>query len=81
MKPFLPGRYEHYVFGLLLTCFMTFFVSGISTIMAIGLDAGKFAGLWFRAWMTTWVIAYPIFLFVAPVVRRILHRIVVTQGG
>ena len=79
MKPFLPARFEHIAFGLLLSCFMTFFVAGISTVMAVGAQAEGFLWLWFKAWMTTWAIAFPIILFVAPFVRRILHRIVITN--
>ncbi len=77
MKPFLPKRYEHYAFGLLLSGMMSFMVSGISTALAKGVGAG-FPLLWFSAWMPSWAVAFPTVLFVAPLVRRILSRIVVT---
>ncbi len=76
MKPFIPKRLEHVTFGFLLAGMMTFFVSGISTVMAVGVGDPSFAGKWMRAWVITWAIAFPIVLFVAPAVRRIVHRIV-----
>ncbi|MEO3387204.1 DUF2798 domain-containing protein [Mesorhizobium sp. CAU 1741] len=77
MRPFVPKRVEQVAFGFLLTCFMTFIVSGIATFLAIQrVDAG-FASLWFTAWMSSWAVAFPSVLVVAPLVRRILRRIVI----
>lgn len=76
MTPFVPRRLEPILFGLLLTWFMTFVVSGISTLLAIGAAAPDFLSLWFRAWMSSWAVAFPAVLVVAPFVRFILRRIV-----
>ncbi|MFZ1814902.1 MAG: DUF2798 domain-containing protein [Rhizobiaceae bacterium] len=75
MKPFIPKRFEAIAFGLLLSGMMTFFVSGISTVLAVGLVEDIFAK-WMKAWAYSWAVAFPIVLFVAPTVRRILHRVV-----
>ncbi len=75
MRRFLPRRLEPIAFGLMLTCIMTFSVSGLSTVLATGVHAGL-PLLWLRAWMSSWAIAFPIVLFVAPFVRRVLDRIV-----
>lgn len=64
------------MFGLLLTWFMTLIVSGISTVLAVGASAPGFLALWFGAWVSSWAVAFPSVLVVAPLVRRILHRIV-----
>ncbi len=76
MKPFIPRRLEFLAFGLLLSGMMSFIVSGISTLLAVG--AGDFsATLWIGTWLPSWGIAFPAVLVVAPAVRRILHRFVV----
>lgn len=75
MKPILPKRAEPLVFAFLVSGMMTFFVSGISTFMALGLAPGM-AGAWMAAWLLTWALAFPILLFVAPLVRRLLPLIV-----
>lgn len=76
MKPFLPRKLEHIAFGFLLAGMMTFIVSGVSTAIAIGISAPGFGGKWMGSWATTWAIAFPVVLFVAPAVRKLLHRIV-----
>lgn len=76
MKHFIAKKHEPIAFGFLITLLMTFFVAGISTILAVGIDAPGLPGLWFRAWMSSWAVAFPVILFVGPVVRRILKRII-----
>jgi hypothetical protein len=76
MRPFVPRRFEQAAHGLLLTCFMTFVVAGISTLLAIGAGDPGFLWLWFVAWMSSWAVAFPTILLVAPLVRRILTRVV-----
>jgi len=71
----IPKRYEHIVFGALLSGMMSFIVSGVSTLLALGPVSGFFVK-WIAAWLPSWSIAFPTVLVVAPVVRRILHRIV-----
>ena len=75
MRPFLPKRLEPYAFGLLLSGMMSFLVSGLSTALAIGVDA-NFPLMWLSAWLPSWSIAFPSVLVVAPFVRRVLSRIV-----
>jgi hypothetical protein len=58
-------------FAVLLTCVMTFVVSGVSTLRALGfsVDVAAFAGSWFQAWMFSWAIASPLIYFLAPWAR------------
>ena len=76
MKPFLPKRYEHIAFGLLLSGFMSFLVAGFATLMAIGL-VPDLALHWLKAWLPSWALAFPVVLVVAPFVRRVLAGIVI----
>ena len=48
----IPARYEHMLFGFVLSGLMSCIVSGISTLRAAGLVEG-FAGLWLSAWVTS----------------------------
>lgn len=75
----IPARFEPLVFGFVLSGLMSFVVSGIATLRVTGLVAG-FPGLWFGAWLTAWVFAYPVVLFVAPVARRIVSRMMDAEG-
>ena len=75
MRPFLPKRLEPYAFGLLLSGFMSLLVSGVATLISLGLNS-YFFGAWIGAWLVSWAIAFPAVLVVAPLVRRILRRIV-----
>lgn len=69
----IPRKFEPYLFGLVLSGLMSFVVAGISTFRAVGLVDG-FAGLWVGAWLTAWLVAFPVVLFVAPLARRVVQR-------
>lgn len=71
----MPARFEPIAFGFVLSGLMSFIVSGISTLRALGAVEG-FLGLWMGAWVPSWMIAFPIVLVVAPIARRIVHRLV-----
>lgn len=75
----IPRRFEPFVFGFVLSGLMSFVVSGIATLRLTGL-AQDFPGLWLGAWLTAWVFAFPVVLFVAPVARRIVSRMMDAEG-
>jgi hypothetical protein len=70
----VPRRYAPLVFALLLTGCMTFVVSGVTTLINIGVPA-DFLWRWGRAWLPTWAIAYPVMLVLRPIVQRTTDRI------
>ena len=70
-----PKSAAPYLFGLFLRCFMSFMVSGLSTLRALGL-ADHFLQIWMTNWMISWAIAFPVVLVVAPLVRRIVARLI-----
>ena len=76
MQPFIPRRFENVVFGLLLSAMMSFLVTGISNVMNIGVSDPDFLFKWMRSWGTNWAFAFPVVLFVAPSVRKIVHGLV-----
>ena len=58
-------------FSVLLTCLMTFMVSGVSTVRALGfsIDAGAFFSSWLQAWLFSWAVAAPMIYVLAPWAR------------
>lgn len=70
----IPARYTWLVMPAILALLMTFVVSGISTLRAIGL-APEFIGKWMGSWMVSYLVAYPTLLVVMPLVRRIVAAI------
>lgn len=71
----MPARFAPVAFGFVLSCFMSFLVSGIATVRNGGLTE-DFFGHWIAAWLPSWFIAFPIVLIVAPVARKIVWSFV-----
>jgi hypothetical protein len=55
--------------------FMTFLVSGVATIRAIGPVPGVI-GTWMVSWMISWAIAFPTMVVMMPRVRRWLGYLI-----
>jgi len=64
---------------LILSVLMTFVVSGISTLKALGLTA-EFLQTWPGSWALSWLVAFPTLLFVLPLVRRLVALVVAPPG-
>jgi len=75
----LPARYAPVLFGLLLSGLMSFVVSGIATLKALGPAPGM-PGAWMASWAIAWTIAFPTVLVVAPLVRRIVAALTEPAG-
>ncbi|MEM9637592.1 MAG: DUF2798 domain-containing protein [Pseudomonadota bacterium] len=71
----IPARYQHILFGLILSGLMSFIVSGIATFRSLGWIDGVFL-LWMANWLPSWLVAFPTVLLVAPITRRIVARLV-----
>ncbi|WP_187428587.1 hypothetical protein ROLI_042920 [Roseobacter fucihabitans] len=71
----LPARYQHFVFGFILSGLMSFIVSGIATYRSLGLIDNFFI-VWISNWLPSWSIAYPTLLIVSPLARRIVSKLV-----
>ena len=74
----IPARYAHIAFGFILSGLMSFLVSGISTVLAIGFVPGLMAE-WITGWLPSWAVAFPVVLFVAPLARRLVAALTVTD--
>jgi hypothetical protein len=71
----LPARYAAIVTPLVLSVLMTFVVSAISTLKALGATAA-FIENWPTAWVLSWLVAFPTLLLILPLVRRIVALVV-----
>lgn len=71
----IPARFAPVVFGFILSCLMSGIVSGIATFRV--LDTGApFVTPWITSWFYSWAIAFPTVLFVAPITRRLVAKLV-----
>ena len=74
MRRRVPRRYAHFVFGIIqsgLTCLVA---SGIGSLPL--LEEGGFLGAWLIAWLVAWATMMPIVILAAPLIRRIVERLV-----
>lgn len=73
--PKLPTKAAALIMPFLLSIFMTFVVSLVSTLNALGLDSFSLTA-WFAAWGLSWVIAFPTLLLVLPLVKTLTAYLV-----
>lgn len=73
----LPHKYMGIAFPFTLSIMMTCLVSGVSTLVHMGLADG-FVLSWMKSWAVSWVTAFPILLLVLPLVRRLVGYFVET---
>lgn len=76
----LPAHHAGIVMPLVLSVLMTFVVSGIATLKALG-PGPEFVAAWPAAWAISWVVAFPTLLCLLPVVRRIVGALVEPPGS
>ena len=74
----LPARFEPPLFALLLSGLMSLLVSGVATWNAVGPYAG-FPDKWLSSWLSSWGVAFPAVMVVAPLVRKIVARMIVLK--
>ena len=66
----IPARFAHLTFSFFLSGMMSFIITGVATLRAIGLSA-DFVHLWLTAWSVSWLIAFPAVTVVAPAARAL----------
>lgn len=71
----IPKKYAFLVTPFLVSCLMTFVVSGVSTIFSIGFESNMIS-VWIGAWIISWLIAFPTLIITLPMVRRFVSSIV-----
>ena len=71
----VPRRWRSVVFAFFLSALMTLLVSGLTTAINLGLD-GFTIGRWLAAFVRAWPITFPSVLVVAPIVHRLVAKVV-----
>ncbi len=71
----MPRLLASVLFGALLSGVMSFLVSGISTARVVPMDV-EFPRAWMTAWGYSWAVACPTAIVMAPIVRRMVDRLV-----
>jgi len=57
---------------------MTFIISGISTLRVLGF-APELPALWCEAWLMSWIVAFPLMVFLLPLVQRIVRLMILDK--
>nr|WP_314071765.1 DUF2798 domain-containing protein [uncultured Roseococcus sp.] len=78
--PRIPSRYAGIVLPFLLSLFMTCIISGVSTVLALGVSR-EIIFAWPVAWASSWIIGFPTLLVVLPFVRRLTAALVTPPGA
>ena len=72
----IPARYEQITFIFFVTICMSCVVNGVSVLNTAGY-VDTFFGLWITAWLKSWIVAFPSVSIIAPLVSRVLDKLVV----
>jgi hypothetical protein len=75
----IPQKYAFLTFNFFLSGMMSFIVTGVATVRAVGLTV-QVPHLWITAWPISWPIAFVAVTLVAPIARK-LSNMVVGGGG
>jgi len=70
----IPARFAHLTFSFFLSGMMSFIITGVATLRAVGL-ASDVLHLWLTAWPVSWLIAFPAVTVVAPIARALSKRV------
>lgn len=70
----IPARFSHLTFSFFLSGMMSFIITGVATLRAIGLSV-DIIHLWLTAWPLSWLIAFPAVTVVAPVARALANLV------
>ncbi|WP_420004792.1 DUF2798 domain-containing protein [Arenibacterium sp. LLYu02] len=76
----IPARYAPILFGFLLSGLMSFIVTGVATLRALGLSPDLMSK-WLSAWSFGWPVAFVVVLGVAPMVRWMVAKLTAAPGA
>lgn len=71
----IPRKLAPIAIALILSGVMSFLVSGIATLRAVGAIEG-FLGLWMGAWSIAWAVAFPTLAIFRPLVTKMVMALV-----
>jgi len=74
----IPNQYSNLIFSFLMSFIMAFCMSGVLTAINLGISP-EFIWQWMNAFSKAVVIAFPLVLFLAPIVRRFTQTLIVPE--
>ena len=74
----IPSKYGQITFIFFVSICMSCVVSGVSVLNTAGF-VNKFFGLWMASWIKSWVVAFPSLLVIAPLVRRLVDKLLIEE--
>ncbi|WP_092689140.1 DUF2798 domain-containing protein [Acinetobacter kyonggiensis] len=63
------------LFPLILSCMMSFLITGITTLKTVGFIDNLFS-VWMSAWIVAWMFAFPSVLICTPIAQKLVSLIV-----
>ena len=73
----IPAKFTPVVFAFFMSMMMAFVMSGVLTFVNLG-AIPDFFNRWMRAFAVAWTFAFPSVLFLAPIARKIVSKLIVT---
>jgi hypothetical protein len=70
----LPKKHAPLVFALMMSCSMAFIMSGALTFINLGFSSDS-VQRWLLIFPKAWLVAFPVVLVLAPMVRKITEKI------
>ena len=71
---FFSKKYYNFIFPTLSAILMSFIMSGFITYINLGWSE-EFLVLWFNAWGKSFLLAFPVSLFVIPLMKKLTDKI------
>lgn len=75
----IDAKYQPILFAFFMALFMSFLMSGAISLINLGWVEG-FVVIWMNAWFSAFVIAFPVVIFVGPMVRKIVANLTRAPG-
>lgn len=72
-------KYQPILFAFFMAFFMSFLMSAIISYFNVGLPDDFFM-IWMKAWFMAFIVAFPIVIFVAPAVRKLVASLIKVDG-
>lgn len=70
----VPARYAPVLFAFLLSGMMSFIVSGVAIMRAVGISP-DLPMAWLTGWLPSWCVAFPCVMVLGPIARRMVARL------
>lgn len=68
-------KYQPLLFAFFMALFMSFWMSAVISFINVGWIE-NFVYIWLHAWWIAFVVAFPSVIFVAPMVRKVVGKLV-----